>query len=58
VEEKEGKEGRKIDEDWKEGRERGKVFLVSIKRLSRFGMSIPKLWTRYCVLSVLLFYVK
>ena len=31
--------------------ERGKVFLVSIKQLSRLGLSIPKLWTVYFVHS-------
>ena len=37
----------------KEAREGGRegVFLVSIKQLSRLGLSIPKLWTAYVVHS-------
>jgi len=37
----------------KRGREeeKGRVFLVSIKQLSRLGLSIPKLWTIYFVHS-------
>jgi len=31
--------------------ERGWVFLVNIKQLSRLGLSIPKLWTAYFVHS-------
>ena len=29
--------------------ERGRVFIVSIKQLSRFGTSFPRLWTVYFV---------
>jgi len=32
-------------------KERGRVFLVSIKQLSRLGMSVPKLWTVYFIHS-------
>ena len=49
---KEGRKGRKGGRQMKRGveEERGRVFLVSIKQLSRF-MSIPKLWTVYFVHS-------
>src|SRR6218665_122241 len=43
--------GRKGGRQMKRGveEERGRVFIVSIKQLSRFGTSFPRLWTVYFV---------